>query len=147
MRGFRPAAAGLALTGLLLAACTASPAVSTTASAQPAGGTADCDSVTTCYTPQQIQVAYGIKPLLDHGIDGRGETVVLPELAEPALNEPLVSNMRQDMARFDQVFHLPAAQLRVNTSLPAGWPIRGTRSARKCSTRRWCTSSRPAPPS
>ena len=118
MRGFRPAAAtGLALTGLLLAACTASPAVSTTASAQPAGGTADCDSVTTCYTPQQIQVAYGIKPLLDHGIDGRGETVVLPELAEPALNEPLVSNMRQDMTRFDQVFSLPAAQLQVNTSL------------------------------
>ena len=118
MRGFRAAAAaGLALTGLLLAACTASPAVSTTASAQPAGGTADCDSVTTCYTPQQIQVAYGIKPLLDHGIDGRGETVVLPELAEPALNEPLVSNMRQDMTRFDQVFGLPAAQLRVNTSL------------------------------
>ena len=117
MRGFRPVAAGLALTGLLLAACTASPAVSTTASAQPAGGTADCDSVTTCYTPQQIQVAYGIKPLLDHGIDGRGETVVLPELAEPALNEPLVSNMRQDMTRFDQVFGLPAATLRVNTSL------------------------------
>ena len=115
MRGIRPAAAaGLALTGLLLAACTA-------ASAQPAsappGGTADCDSVTTCYTPQQIQVAYGIKPLLDRGIDGRGETVVLPELAEPALNPPLVSNMRQDMTAFDHEFGLPTARLRVNTSL------------------------------
>ncbi len=114
------AVAGLALTGLLTA-CTASPAVSTVASARPAsappGGTADCDSVTTCYTPQQFQVAYGIKPLLDRGIDGRGETVVLPELAEPALNEPLVSNMRRDMTRFDRVFGLPAARLRVNTSL------------------------------
>ena len=115
------AAAGLAVTGLLLTACTASPAVSTAASVQPGsappGGTADCDSVTTCYTPGQFQVAYGIKPLLDRGIDGRGETVVLPELAEPALNEPLVSNMRQDMTRFDQVFGLAAARLRVNTSL------------------------------
>jgi subtilase family serine protease len=40
--------------------------------------------VTTCYTPGQIQVAYGIRPLLDRGIDGRGETVVLPELARYA---------------------------------------------------------------
>ena len=121
MRGFRPAAAaGLALTGLLLAACTASPAVRNAAAAQPAGGppgsTADCDSVTTCYTPQQIQVAYGIEPLLNHGIDGRGETVVLPELAEPA-NVPLVSNMAQDMARFDRLFHLPTARMRVDTTL------------------------------
>lgn len=115
MRGFRLATtAGLALTGLLLTACT-------TAAAQPAsrppGGTADCDSVTTCYTPQQLQVAYGIRPLLNRGIDGRGETVVLPELAEPALNPPLVSNMAQDMAAFDHLFHLPAAQLRVDTKL------------------------------
>jgi subtilase family serine protease len=121
MRGFRPAAAaGLALTGLLLAACTASPAVRTAAAAQlasgPPGGTADCNSVTTCYTPQQLQVAYGIKPLLDHGIDGQGETVVLPELAEPALS-PLVSNMAQDMTAFDHVFHLPAARMRVDTKL------------------------------
>lgn len=50
--------------------------------APPPGSTADCNSVTTCYTPQQIQVAYGITPLLDRGINGRGETVVLPELAE-----------------------------------------------------------------
>jgi subtilase family serine protease len=122
MRGFRPAAAaGLALTGLLLTACAASPAVSNAASTHPAsgppGGTADCDSVTTCYTPQQIQLAYGIKPLLDRGVDGRGETVVLPELAEPKLNPPLVSNMRQNMAAFDHLFGLPAAQLRVNTTL------------------------------
>ncbi len=115
MRGFRPATtAGLALTGLLLTACTAAAA---RPASRPAGGTADCDSVTTCYTPQQLQVAYGIRPLLNRGIDGRGETVVLPELAEPALNPPLVSNMAQDMAAFDHLFHLPAAQLRVDTKL------------------------------
>jgi subtilase family serine protease len=81
------------------------------------GSTADCDSVTTCYTPQQLQVAYGIKPLLDRGINGRGETVVLPELAESQLNPPLVTDMRQDMAAFDRLFHLPAARMRVVTTL------------------------------
>jgi hypothetical protein len=35
----------------------------------------------TGYTPRQLEAAYGILPLLEHGTDGRGETVVLPELA------------------------------------------------------------------
>ena len=67
-----------AATGLLLvAACasghpasggdtaaSAAPSRTSTASAtlttSPAGGSAvDCDSVATCYTPQQLQVAYG----------------------------------------------------------------------------------------
>jgi subtilase family serine protease len=73
--------------------------------------------VTTCYTPQQLQVAYGVRPLLDRGINGRGETVVLPELAESQLNPPDVTDMRQDMAAFDRLFHLPAARLRVVTTL------------------------------
>jgi len=90
----------------------------TSSTASPSGGsTADCDSVTTCYTPQQLQVAYGIKPLLDRGINGRGETVVLPELAESRLNPPLVTDMRQDMAAFDRLFRLPPARMRVVTTL------------------------------
>lgn len=44
----------------------------------PVGATGDCDSVTTCYTPHRLQVAYGIEPLLKRGIDDRGETVVFP---------------------------------------------------------------------
>jgi subtilase family serine protease len=88
-----------------------------------AWSTADCNSLTTCYTPQQLQVAYGIKPLLDRGINGRGETVVLPELAESRLNPRLVTDMRQDMAAFDSRFHLPAARMRVVTTLAgAGSP-------------------------
>jgi subtilase family serine protease len=83
----------------------------------PTSGPLDCDSVTTCYTPRQIQVAYGIRPLLAHGIDGRGETVVLPELAETQLLPPVVSDLRQDMSRFDSLFGLPAAHLKVVTSL------------------------------
>jgi subtilase family serine protease len=62
-------------------------------------------------------VAYGIKPLLDRGIDGRGETVVLPELAETQLDPPLVTDLRQDLAGFDDLFHLPAAPMRVVTTL------------------------------
>jgi len=62
-------------------------------------------------------VAYGIKPLLARGIDGNGETVVLPELAETQLNPPLVTDLRQDMAAFDGMFHLPAARMRVVTTL------------------------------
>jgi hypothetical protein len=33
----------------------------------------------TCYTPRAFDTAYGIQPLLDRGVDGRGVTVVLPE--------------------------------------------------------------------
>jgi len=81
-----------------------------------ASSTSDCNSLTTCYTPHQLQVAYGILPLLDHGTNGRGETVVLPELAEPKFPLP-VSDIRQDLAEFDKLFHLPAARLRAVTSL------------------------------
>ncbi len=82
----------------------------------PVGATGDCDSVTTCYTPHQIQVAYGIVPLLHRGIDGAGQTVVLPELAETQLSPPGVSDLRQDMADFDKLFGLPAPRLRVVSS-------------------------------
>ena len=118
--------------GLLLVACTsahparpasdAAPTAAATASASstgsPSGGsTTDCDSVATCYTPQQLQVAYGIKPLLDRGIDGQGETIVLPELAESRVNPPRVTDMRQDMAAFDSLYHLPAARIRIDSTL------------------------------
>jgi subtilase family serine protease len=92
------------------------PAAHETSTA-PRSGPLDCDSLTTCYTPRQIQVAYGIRPLLERGIDGRGETVVLPELAETQLSPPVVSDLRQDMSRFDRLFDLPPARLRVDTTL------------------------------
>ncbi len=86
--------------------------------AEPTSGTADCSSVTTCYTPQQLEVAYGVQPLLQRGIDGRGETVVLPELAESKLSPPLVSDLRRDFAAFDHLFHLPAPSLKVASTFP-----------------------------
>lgn len=70
-----------------------------------------CISRGSCYSPAQLQVAYGVRPLLRHGIDGRGQTVVLPELAESQLS-PEVSDLRKDLAAFDRLFQLPAPKLR-----------------------------------
>jgi subtilase family serine protease len=123
-RRLRLLAAAMPLAALLATAC--SPAQTTAASssgptrqpaAPPPSSTTDCNSLTTCYTPQQLRAAYGIEPLLDRGINGRGQTVVLPELAESQLNPPLVTDMRQDMAAFDRLFGLPAARMRVITTL------------------------------
>jgi subtilase family serine protease len=105
--------------GLLVAACgsaptaTAGAATAHAAAQSSAGPPADCESITTCYTPQQLETAYGVQPLLRRGIDGRGETVVLPELAETQLNPPQVTDIRQDFAAYDRLFHLPTPHLKV----------------------------------
>jgi subtilase family serine protease len=111
-------------TGLLVTACSSAPATTTGATTAhrtakpPASSTADCESITTCYTPQQLETAYGVKPLLQRGIDGRGETVVLPELAETQLNPPQVTDLRKDFAAYDRLFHLPTPHLKVVSTFP-----------------------------
>ena len=118
----------MSIAGLLATACgpvqqaaagdaTASGTARPSSASPSPSSTGVCGSRVTCYTPQQLQVAYGVKPLLDRGIDGRGETVVLPELAESQLNPPLVTDLRQDMAAFDGLFHLRAARMRVVSTL------------------------------
>src|SRR5579872_2431995 len=108
--------------GLVIAAClggtpAADPAAASTAAASTAAAPAPgpfaqppsgCDSVTTCFTPQQMEVAYGIWPLLYRGIQGSGETVVLPEPAESQAIPPTVTDIRRDLAGFDLRFGLPA---------------------------------------
>jgi subtilase family serine protease len=93
------------------------------------GGPDDClASQPGCYAPRQFRVAYGIAPLLDRGITGRGVTVVLPEEAEtgPARPEPparilaAVTDIRQDLAGFDGRFGLPPARIQVITTALAG---------------------------
>jgi subtilase family serine protease len=113
--------AGAAALSLLVAAGGVGAAGSSTnggPQAGSAGGTADCDSVASCYTPQQLEVAYGVRSLLHRGIDGRGETVVLPELAESQLSPPRVTDLRLDIAAFDRLFHLPAPKLKVVSTFP-----------------------------
>ncbi|MGB9112280.1 MAG: S53 family peptidase [Acidimicrobiales bacterium] len=110
---------GLALT-VATAVSAADPATTASASSKPArSSTADCSSLATCYTPHDLQVAYGILPLLDRGINGRGETIVLPELAEPQFPLP-TSDIRQDLAAFDKLFGLTRANLRSVTTLAPG---------------------------
>jgi len=104
------------------------PNGSTTARATaspPGAAVADCLALRPpCYAPRQLRVAYGIQPLLDRGINGRGQTVVLLEfppapglLAGTRKPVPAVSDIRQDLAQFDTVFDLPAARLQVVNTL------------------------------
>jgi subtilase family serine protease len=65
-------------------------------------------------------VAYGVAPLLRRGIDGRGETVALAELAQTPAS-PGATDIRQDLAAFDTKFGLPRASLHVVTTI-AGSP-------------------------
>ncbi|HEY1347493.1 MAG TPA: S53 family peptidase [Streptosporangiaceae bacterium] len=93
----------------------------------PGAVSADClASRPPCYTPRQLRDAYGIQPLLDRGITGHGQTVVLPEFppsaaespsADTGVQVPVVTDIRQDLARFDAQFGLPAARLQVVNTL------------------------------
>jgi subtilase family serine protease len=68
-----------------------------------------------CYSPGQYQVAYGVAPLLRRGITGKGETVVMPELAHKP--GPNFTDVRKDLAAFGKKFGLPAPKLKVTTTL------------------------------
>ena len=106
------------LTACLTAACTSAAATSRTAgpaatSASAATAPLNCAPPGVkrppCYSPRAFEVAYGVAPLLRRGIDGSGETVVIPELASslPA------TDIRKDLAAFDGTFGLPLARLQV----------------------------------
>ena len=66
-----------------------------------------------CYTPQAYQVAYGVAPLLSLGINGAGETVVIPD----PVGTTSGTDIRNDLAAFDSKFGLSAARLNVVNTL------------------------------
>ena len=73
-----------------------------------------------CYAPHVFRVAYGIQPLLDRGIVGRGETVtVMAPVSSPGApaGGPSGIDIRKDLAAFDRMFGLPAARIQVVTTL------------------------------
>jgi subtilase family serine protease len=115
----------IAAAATLVLACGCSSGAGNTPAPHSAGATASADVTecrhqyaSACYTPQLLRVAYGIQPLLDRGLDGRGQTVVVMEFAStPQQPAPQVTDIRHDLALFDAVFGLPAARLEVDTSL------------------------------
>jgi subtilase family serine protease len=123
-RGPRRAAALAVAAGaaVLAAACsgTSAPPSGGSRPSTPASssGLADCLTASRCYAPHQFRVAYGIQSLLDAGVDGSGQTVVLVEYAAatPA-PPPTVTDIRQDLADFDSRFGLPAARIQVLTAM------------------------------
>ena len=62
--------------------------------AAPTDAALYCESAV-CYAPHQFRVAYGIQPLLDSGIDGRGETVTV--LVPVPRRKEEASDIRQDL--------------------------------------------------
>ena len=140
-------AVALPLSAVLVAGCTGGsghPAPATTrATASALSAASDCFlPPAACYTQSQFRVAYGIQPLLDRGIDGQGETITDLETAVPVNappgstiiqagptstatihvtgpsgQPPAVTGIRQDLARFDSLFRLPAARIQIVTSL------------------------------
>lgn len=53
-----------------------------------------------CYSPQEIRTAYGLTPLIEAGMVGTGQTIVLIE----SFGSPTIAN---DLAVFDQGYGLP----------------------------------------
>jgi subtilase family serine protease len=54
-----------------------------------------------CLTPQQVETAYNLAPLYQHGVTGKGETIVIVD----SFGSPTIGN---DLAVFDRQFGLPA---------------------------------------
>ncbi|MGH3190987.1 MAG: S53 family peptidase [Streptosporangiaceae bacterium] len=132
-------AAALLLSVVPVAGCTGSSgttahgAATASGAATPAGVGLDCLlPPASCYAPHVFQVAYGIRPLLDRGIDGRGETMTVLEpgpssaapftlppgvTPSPGQAPPASTDIRQDLTAFDSMFGLPAARIQVVTTL------------------------------
>ena len=103
--------------GLLAAVGFLIPSTASTAAVAPVP---DClaQAPPTCYPPGAFLAAYGVQPLLDRGIDGRGTTVVLIEEAQQGPAQPPdVTDVRQDLADLDSQFGLPPARITVTTTL------------------------------
>ena len=66
-----------------------------------------------CYSPRQIRNAYNIQPLLNAGITGRGQTVILIDFATS-------TTLRSDVHLYDQLFGLKDPT--INVISPFGPP-------------------------
>ncbi len=96
--------AGAAASGAMTPAIGVNPhyAVAGHVGANPHDVTFSCQTTDPagCYGPAQIRAAYGIDKLGNHGVDGRGRTIVIVD----AFQSPTIAH---DLATFDAVFGLP----------------------------------------
>jgi subtilase family serine protease len=130
------------LSVVLTAGCGGGPGSTATTvpvgSAPPAAASGCLLHPGACYAPHLFRAAYDIQPLLDKGVDGRGETVTVlapaPSPSAPAgpapdsSQPPAATDIRQDLAAFDSMFRLPAARIQVVTTLAgaaAPWAASG----------------------
>jgi subtilase family serine protease len=109
-QGCKSAAAWLGTAGVLLAAagCSGGRQVAVPGALAGPEATSDCLAQAVCYTPLQFRVAYGVQPLVQRGIDGSGQAVVLIELPSPGS-----TSLREDIARYDSRFGLQTASVAV----------------------------------
>lgn len=80
-----------------------------TAAGKPAGIRFKCqagNAPVRCYNPQQIRRAYAIQSVLDAGIAGEGQTIVIID----GFQSPTIAH---DLALFDSVFGLPDPTLNI----------------------------------
>jgi subtilase family serine protease len=65
--------------------------------------TADCEHQfhVACYSPRQIEQAYGIPTLLAHRVTGKGQTIAIVD----SFGSPTIAH---DLRMFDTTYHLPA---------------------------------------
>jgi subtilase family serine protease len=70
-------------------------------------------------SPTLIANAYGFTSLAQRGIEGQGETILVPEAVQagPDSLSGDATDIHQDLASFDSLFSLPAAAIRVDTSI------------------------------
>jgi len=120
MRSFRRAIPRIAVAGIVAALALISaasisaapgspshmsvdPIISPAGNIDPGYGLFNCQvglSVGACYDPYQMRIAYGIKPLIDAGNTGKGETIVILD----AFQSP---NIVQQLNTYDSFYGLP----------------------------------------
>ncbi len=75
--------------------------VSTSSLLPPTDAECRIDTGIPCYSPQEIQNAYGLTPLLNAGYDGAGQTIIIID----SFGSPTIAN---DLSTFDAGYGLPA---------------------------------------
>lgn len=68
------------------------------------------NKIASCLTPHAMRVAYGIEPLYEKGLTGKGQTVIdIVSFGSPTL--------QQDLAKYDTTFGLPPINLQIISPL------------------------------